>query len=40
MADSSILNLNLQTTGSNSGTWGNVTNENLQKLESAIKGYV
>ena len=40
MADSTILNLNLQTTGSNSGTWGNVTNENLQKLESAIKGYV
>ena len=40
MADSTILNLDLQTTGSNSGTWGTVTNENLQKLEQAIKGYV
>ena len=40
MADSTILNLDLQTTGSNSGTWGTVTNENLQKLEQAMKGYV
>jgi hypothetical protein len=40
MADSTILNLDLMTTGSNSGTWGSVTNENLQKLENAIKGYV
>ena len=40
MADSTILNLDLMTTGSNSGTWGTVTNENLQKLEQAIKGYV
>jgi len=39
MADSTILNLNLMTTGSNSGTWGTVTNENLQKLERAMKGY-
>ena len=31
MADSTILNLDLMTTGSNSGTWGTVTNENLQK---------
>jgi len=37
---SSILNLELQTTGENSGTWGTITNNNLQKLESAIKGYV
>ena len=40
MADSTILNLDLQTTGSNSGTWGTVTNENLEKVENAIKGYV
>ena len=40
MADSTILNLDLMTTGSNSGTWGTVTNENLQKIEQAIKGYV
>ena len=39
MADSTILNLDLQTTGSNSGTWGTVTNENLQKLEQSVKGY-
>ena len=37
---SSILNLEIQTTGENSGTWGTITNNNLQKLESAIKGYV
>ena len=40
MADSTILNLDLQTTGSNSGTWGTVTNENLEKMENAVKGYV
>jgi hypothetical protein len=40
MVDSNILNLNLMTTGSNSGTWGTVTNENLQKLEQAMKGYI
>ena len=34
------LNLDLQTTGENSGTWGTITNNNLQKLEAAIKGYV
>ena len=39
MADSTILNLDLQTTGSNAGTWGTVTNENLQKVEKGIKGY-
>ena len=37
---SSALNLELQATGENSGTWGNITNNNLQKVESAIKGYV
>jgi len=37
---SGTLNLELQTTGENSGSWGTVTNNNLQKLESAIKGYV
>jgi hypothetical protein len=37
---SSTLNLELQATGENSGTWGTKTNNNLQKLESAIKGYV
>jgi len=40
MADSTILNLDLQTTGSNAGTWGTVTNENLEKLEKAVKGYI
>ena len=37
---SSSHNLELQATGENSGTWGTITNNNLQKLESAIKGYV
>ena len=37
---SSSLNLELQATGENSGAWGTKTNNNLQKLESAIKGYV
>ena len=37
---SSTLNLELQASGENSGTWGTITNNNLQKLESAIKGYV
>ena len=37
---SSTLNLELITTGEKSGTWGSVTNDNLQKIESAIKGYV
>ena len=39
MADSTILNLDLQTTGANAGTWGTITNENLQKVEKGIKGY-
>jgi len=37
---SSILNLEIQTTGENSGTWGTITNNNLKKLEAAMKGYV
>ena len=37
---SSTLNLELQATGENSGTWGTIVNNNLQKLESASKGYV
>ena len=37
---SSTLNLELQASGENSGTWGTITNNNLQKVESAIKGYV
>ena len=37
---SSTLNLELQASGENSGTWGTITNNNLQKLESAVKGYV
>jgi len=36
----SSLNLELQATGENSGSWGTKTNNNIQKLESAIKGYV
>ena len=36
----SSLNLELQATGENSGSWGTKTNNNLQKLESAVKGYV
>ena len=36
----STLNLELQASGENSGTWGTITNNNLTKLESAIKGYV
>ena len=37
---SSSLNLELQANGDNSGAWGNKTNNNLTKVESAIKGYV
>ena len=36
----STLNLELQASGENSGTWGTITNNNLQKIESATKGYV
>ena len=37
---SSTLNLELQASGENSGTWGTITNNNITKVESAIKGYV
>jgi len=37
---SSTLNLELQASGENSGTWGTITNNNVTKLESAVKGYV
>ena len=37
---SSTLNHELQASGENSGTWGTITNNNLTKLESAVKGYV
>ena len=37
---SSTLNLELQASGENSGTWGTITNNNLTKIESAVKGYV
>ena len=37
---SSTLNLELQASGENSGTWGTITNNNLTKVESATKGYV
>jgi hypothetical protein len=37
---SSTLNLELQASGENSGTWGTITNNNLTKVESAVKGYV
>ena len=40
MADSNIIKVNLQTTGSNSGTWGTITNENLQKVEETLKGFI
>jgi len=40
MADSNIIKINLQTTGSNSGTWGTITNENLQKVEETLKGFI
>ena len=37
MADSTILNLDLQTTGANAGTWGSKTNDNLEKIENDLK---
>jgi hypothetical protein len=40
MTDSTILKIDLQTTGSNSGTWGTKTNENLQKVEETLKGFI
>ena len=34
----SNLGLNLQATGENSGTWGAITNVNLQDIDNAISG--
>ena len=36
----SNLGLNLQATGENSGTWGELTNVNLQEIDNAIAGVV
>jgi len=36
----SNLGLNLQATGENSGTWGQLTNVNLQEIDNAIAGVV
>jgi hypothetical protein len=36
----SNLGLNLQATGENSGTWGAITNVNLQEIDAAIAGVV
>ena len=36
----SNLGLNLQATGENSGTWGSITNVNLQEIDNAISGVV
>ena len=37
---SSDLKLELTTTGEKSGTWGTITNTNLQQLEQAVSGYI
>ena len=37
---SSDLKLELMTTGEKSGTWGTITNINLQQLEQAVSGYI
>ena len=37
---SSNLNLELITTGEKAGTWGTITNTNLQQLEQASSGYI
>ena len=37
---SSNLNLELITTGEKAGTWGTISNTNLQQLEQAASGYV
>ncbi len=37
---SSDLKLELMTTGEKSGTWGTITNTNLQILEQAASGYL
>ena len=38
MADTTILELNKLTTGSHSGTWGDLTNDNMSKIDTSIKG--
>lgn len=40
MAYSTDIKLDLMTTGSNSGTWGDKTNTNLQLIEEALCGYI
>ena len=40
MAYSTDIKLDLMTTGSNSGTWGDKTNTNLQLIEEAVCGYI
>ena len=40
MADTTILQLNKLTSGSHSGTWGDLTNDNMSKIDVSIKGYV
>ena len=37
---SSDLKLELITTGEKAGTWGTITNTNLQQLEQAASGYI
>src|SRR5210317_1413691 len=37
---SSDLKLELMTTGEKSGTWGTITNTNLQQIEQAVSGYI
>ena len=37
---SNDLKLELITTGEKSGTWGTITNTNLQQLEQAVSGYI
>ena len=37
---SSDLKLELMTTDEKSGTWGTITNTNLQQLEQAVSGYI
>lgn len=39
MADTTILQLNKLTSGSHSGTWGDLTNDNMDKIDASIKGY-
>ena len=39
MADTTILQLNKLTSGSHSGTWGDLTNDNMSKIDVSIKGY-